>query len=120
MPLADISGLSGTSRNRDWHECPSPAPGPSEVIAALRGSVQAIRSELDATEAALADLGAVSQNSESATLLTVAEAAQVLRASRSRIFELLASGELAGVKIGRSRLVPRASIEAYLARLVAR
>ncbi len=90
-----------------------------EVIAALRRSVQAIRSELDATEAALADLGAAPQNSESATLLTVAETAQALRASRSRIFELLASGELNGVKIGRNRLIPRTSIEAYLTRLVA-
>ena len=43
-------------------------------------------------------IGAATYNPDSATLLTVAEAAQALRASRSRIFELLASGELTGVE----------------------
>jgi excisionase family DNA binding protein len=47
----------------------------------------------------------------------VVEAARELRVSRARIFQLWAAGDLEGVRIGRSRCVPRRSIEAYLSRL---
>ncbi len=47
------------------------------------------------------------------------EAGQTLRLSRSRIFELMASGELASVTIGRSRRIPRAALEQYVERLQA-
>lgn len=50
-------------------------------------------------------------------LLTVVETARELRVSRSRVFELLAAGELDGIRIGRARCVPRRSIEEFLARL---
>ncbi len=43
-------------------------------------------------------------------LLTVREAAEFLRFSRSRLYELMDAGELAYVKIGRSRRVPRRGV----------
>lgn len=43
------------------------------------------------------------------------EAAQVLRLSRSRVFELLARGELASVRNGKRRLISRRSIEDWAA-----
>ncbi len=50
-------------------------------------------------------------------LLTVVEAARELRVSRSRVFQLLAAGELEGVRIGRARCVPRRSVEALVDRM---
>ena len=51
--------------------------------------------------------------------LTIAEAQAQLRLSRSRIYELIRSGDLPSVKIGRSRRVLRASMEAYIEKLLA-
>jgi excisionase family DNA binding protein len=50
-------------------------------------------------------------------LLTMTEAAEVLSISRSRIYELTASGELEFVKLGKSRRVPVDAIESLIARL---
>ena len=47
-------------------------------------------------------------------LLTVEDAAEVLAVSRSRAYELIASGELASVSIGRSRRVPVRAIEQFV------
>lgn len=47
------------------------------------------------------------------------EAAAVLRCSRSFIYDLLARGDLTGVKSGRARLIPGVSIATYLGRLSA-
>lgn len=46
------------------------------------------------------------------------ESAEMLRVSRSRLFELLASGELRSVQIGRSRRIPREALESYVRQLV--
>lgn len=46
------------------------------------------------------------------------EAAELLGTSRSRVFELLATGELTSVKIGRSRRVPAGALDAFVAALV--
>jgi excisionase family DNA binding protein len=40
-----------------------------------------------------------------------------LHVGRTKVFELIANGELESIVIGRRRLVPRASIEAYIERL---
>jgi excisionase family DNA binding protein len=49
------------------------------------------------------------------TLLTVEEAAQALRCSRRRVFELLADGTLArGPKYGRQTVITAGSVEAAL------
>ncbi|HEX3829375.1 MAG TPA: helix-turn-helix domain-containing protein [Sporichthyaceae bacterium] len=53
-----------------------------------------------------------------AALLTVPEAMSALRLSRATIYELIRSGQLVTVKVGRSRRVPVAAIGEYIARLV--
>ena len=50
-------------------------------------------------------------------LLSVRESCPVIGVSRSRMFELIARGELESVKIGRRRLVPREAIDTYIERL---
>lgn len=50
-------------------------------------------------------------------LLTVVEAARLLGVGRSTAYELLASGELESVHIGRSRRIPVAAVESYVAGL---
>lgn len=50
-------------------------------------------------------------------LYTPEEAARVAAVGRTTIFELIATGELGSVKIGRSRRVPRAALESYVDRL---
>ena len=42
------------------------------------------------------------------------EAAAVLGVSRNRVFELLATGDIASVRYGRTRLIPRQAIERFL------
>ena len=77
----------------------------------MAAELEALRDAIGQVEAALAaPLGGGS-------LLTVVEAARELRVSRSRVFQLLAAGELEGVRIGRSRCVPRRSVEDFVARL---
>lgn len=53
----------------------------------------------------------------SSLMLTVEEAAQQLRIGRTQMFALIASGEVNSVKIGRSRRIPRAALDAYVAQL---
>jgi len=48
-------------------------------------------------------------------LLTARETAGVLRISERLTWRLIAEGELATVRIGRRRLVPRRAIDAYIA-----
>lgn len=50
-------------------------------------------------------------------LLEVEEAARVLGIKRSKLYELIGSGELVTVKLGRCRRVPVAALEAYVRRL---
>lgn len=52
-------------------------------------------------------------------LLTVSEAASCLGIGRSTLYELVASGEIESVTIGRSRRVPVASLAVYVDRLLA-
>jgi excisionase family DNA binding protein len=51
-------------------------------------------------------------------LLRVEEVAQLLEIGRTRVYHLIASGELASVKIGGSRRVPTAAVHRYVAGLV--
>ena len=51
-------------------------------------------------------------------LLTVEDAAELLSIGRTNAFRLIKDGELQSVKIGARRLVPRASVEAYVHRLL--
>lgn len=52
-------------------------------------------------------------------LHTVEEAAEMLRISRWKVFELIRVRELRSVKIGGLRRVPRSVIDEYIVRLLA-
>ena len=60
------------------------------------------------------ELGAVTDTS---LLLRPEEAADVLAIGRSKLYELMATGQLDSVRIGRSRRVSRQALAAYVARL---
>jgi excisionase family DNA binding protein len=47
-------------------------------------------------------------------VLTVSEAARLLRLSRAFTYELVASGKLPSVRFGRRIMIPRAAIERIL------
>jgi excisionase family DNA binding protein len=55
-----------------------------------------------------------SRDNRTVTVLTVEEAAQVLRISRQSAYQAARAGELPTVKIGRRLLVPRARLEQML------
>ena len=52
-----------------------------------------------------------------AVLYSVADAAAALGISRSAVWELLQSGEIASVKYGKRRLIPAESLHAFAAAL---
>jgi len=51
------------------------------------------------------------------SLLTPEEAAETLAVGRSRVYDLIRDGELDWGRIGASRRVPVAAVQAYVARL---
>jgi excisionase family DNA binding protein len=51
-------------------------------------------------------------------LLTVPEAMTALRLSRATVYDLIRSGELGSVKVGRSRRIPTQAVTTFVARLV--
>ena len=53
-------------------------------------------------------------------LLTVPEAARALAISRSKVYELLAAGVLASVRIDGSRRIPVSALDSYISPLLAR
>lgn len=55
---------------------------------------------------------------EAPLLLNVEEAAELAGIGRTILYERLLSGDIASVKIGRRRLVPRAAVEEYVQRLL--
>jgi len=53
---------------------------------------------------------------ESVQLLTVIDAAEQLRISRSKVYELIADGELRSVRIGHSRRIAMSDLADFVAR----
>jgi len=51
-------------------------------------------------------------------LLTVPEAAEALAISRSKLYQLLASGAIASIRIDGSRRIPLTALEEYVSRLL--
>jgi excisionase family DNA binding protein len=51
-------------------------------------------------------------------IYTVEEAAQVLKISRWKVFDLIRTNQLQSVKIGGLRRIPHSAIDAYIARLL--
>lgn len=96
-------------------------PSVSEAVAALvelHDRLTRLRGDLDEVAQAVETLaGAWSSTlADAPALLTVEEAGRLLRVGRTRVFELLQAGELAGVRLGRKRCVTRRSLDALLAR----
>ncbi len=52
------------------------------------------------------------------TLLRIPEVQARLGIKRSKVYDLVASGELRIVKIGRAACVPAADVDAYITRLI--
>ena len=50
-------------------------------------------------------------------LLSPEDVADALTLSRTRVYEILASGELFSVKVGKMRRIPRQSLEEYVDKL---
>ncbi len=50
----------------------------------------------------------------SVSFLTVAEVATLMRVSKMTVYRLLHSGELSGVRVGRSFRVPESAVHSYL------
>lgn len=47
-------------------------------------------------------------------LLTVAEAAAILRLGRTLVYELVLRGDLRSIKIGRARRIPVSAVDAFI------
>ncbi len=56
----------------------------------------------------------MNDRSHQSMLMRVSEVAQELRLARSFVYELIQSGQLPAVRIGRSVRVPRAELEAWV------
>ena len=92
-----------------------PIGDPAAALVCLRRHASVLEAELAAIRSAVATLDAtVGRPRVDATLLTVEEAAEVLRVSRSRVFELIGSGQLASVKVGKRRCIARSTIDAFV------
>lgn len=50
-------------------------------------------------------------------IYTIPEAAHVLRISRTKLYELLTTGQIESIHIGRSRKIPADALHAYINRL---
>lgn len=53
-----------------------------------------------------------------ALLYTAEEAAELLKISRCKVYDLLRNHDLRSVKIGGTRRIPRGALEEYVARLL--
>jgi excisionase family DNA binding protein len=51
--------------------------------------------------------------------ISIIEAAKALSVSRSKVFELVGSGELLSIKIGRRKVIPIAGLQEFIDRAVA-
>ncbi len=56
----------------------------------------------------------MSEQSGRAPYLTVDEVAELMRVSRMTVYRLLHSGELPGIRVGRSFRVPQEALSAFL------
>ncbi|MBR7836977.1 helix-turn-helix domain-containing protein [Actinospica durhamensis] len=65
-------------------------------------------------------MSATNESRSEPLLYTIPEAATALRISRTKLYELLDSGELASIHIGRSRKIPAEDLRAYIDHLRAR
>lgn len=57
----------------------------------------------------------MTNDDDNAIAFTVEEVAKNCRLSRSRVYALIASGELRSIKIGRLRRIPASAVEEFVA-----
>ncbi|CAN5425116.1 hypothetical protein BH24ACT9_BH24ACT9_10840 [soil metagenome] len=101
QPGSGSSGSRASGRSGDRSTSQRPAdPAP-------RGDRQSEGEPRTIGESSLGGLSAVS-------FLTVAEVASLMRVSKMTVYRLLHSGELAGVRVGRSFRVPESAVHSYL------
>ncbi|HEX2041538.1 MAG TPA: helix-turn-helix domain-containing protein [Acidimicrobiales bacterium] len=62
-------------------------------------------------------MSASPENQEAAVLYSVEDVIARTSLGRSKVYELLASGELGSVKVGRRRLIPARSLDEFVERL---
>jgi len=89
-----------------------------QTPAALSAAARRLRAEADQLDALAEHLSAVPaapSRKGPSTHLSIDEAAEALGVGRSRVYELLAAGQLSSVRLGRRRWVTRASVDALLA-----
>lgn len=112
-----------TRLSRNTGTASTPSDDPSSVLARLERAEAAMVAELDSLRCVIRDVRALLQQREAAgppsDLVTVEQASRYLHASRSRVFQLLAAGELEGVRVGRARCITCRSLDQFLARLQA-
>jgi excisionase family DNA binding protein len=65
-------------------------------------------------------VSATNPNPAEPLVYTIPEAATALRISRTKLYELLDSGEVESIHIGRSRKIPAEALRIYIDRLRAR
>ncbi len=85
----------------------TPTPNGDRLAAALAELVEALR------ESVRAEADAAPRAPD--RLLSIDEAAAMLRLGRSLVYSEIAAGRLHTIKVGRRRLIPAASIAAYIA-----
>lgn len=51
-------------------------------------------------------------------LLTIAQVGERLQCSRTKVYDLMGSGQLQSVKVGALRRIPTQAVDAYLVRLM--
>lgn len=71
----------------------------------------AIRELADALAALIAVAAKSAEPRLPVTILTAGEAAELLKVSRSKVYNMLRRGELKSVKIGRARRIPMTEIQ---------
>ena len=69
---------------------------------------------VDFNETVLADIARHRHDAPTKLLLTITEACQVLAISRSKFYDLLSSGHLPSVHIGRSRRIRMTDLEEFV------
>ena len=72
--------------------------------------------DVQMTVAGAPEAGTTSASGSNVRLVTIAAATQLLGVSRSKLYELLGEGALPTVRIGRSRRIAIADLEAFVGR----
>jgi excisionase family DNA binding protein len=66
------------------------------------------------TPSSLREFLGLAETSSQPLLVTVEEAARLLRIGRTTMFELIGNGEIKSIRLGRRRLIARKSLESFI------